>query len=100
MMQSSATQISDQELERIFFQCIQHAQHSELQRELRFYRESPVHMQGQPALRRRIDKMIYMKELEESKRQAEKALAEELSLKSFARKGAPAKEQKTKNPKA
>ena len=44
--------------------------------------------------------MIYMKELEESKRQAEKALAEELSLKSFARKGAPAKEQKTKNPKA
>ena len=41
-----------------------------------------------------------MKELEESKRQAEKALAEELSLKSFARKGAPAKEQKSKNPKA
>ena len=60
MMQSSATQISEQELERIFFQCVQHAQHSDLQHEIRFYRESPAHMQGQPALRRRIDKMIYI----------------------------------------
>ena len=59
----------------------------------RFYREGPAHTQTQANLRRRIDKMIYMRELEESKKQAEKALAEELSLKSFARKGAPAKQQ-------
>ena len=96
MMQSSATEIAEKELERLFYQSIQHAQHSELQHELRFYRESPSHMQGQPALRRRIDRMIYQKDVEESKRQAEKALTEELTLKPSARKGAPAKEQKGK----
>ena len=95
-MQASAAQISDTELERIFLQCVQHAQYPDLQHEVRFYREGPPHSQTQAALRRRIDKMLYMKEVEEARRAAEKALQDELSLKTFAKKGAAGKGQDPK----
>ena len=47
----------------------------------------------QAALRRRIDKMLYIKEVEESRQAAEKALRDELSLKTSAKKGAAGKGQ-------
>ena len=40
--------------------------------------------------------MLYIKEVEEAKKQAEKDLADELSLKSFAKKGVPGKSQNPK----
>ena len=54
MMQPTAHQVSQVDLERLFFEALQHCQYSDVQHELRFYKEGPMHQQTQADLRRRV----------------------------------------------
>ena len=96
MMQQSAALLSQSELERMFYESVQHAQYGDIQHEIRFYRESPIHTQTQAALRRRIDRVLYEKEVAESRKAAEKALHEQLSLHPSTKRGTPGKQQEPK----
>ena len=96
MMQQSAALLSQSELERMFYESVQHAEYGDIQHEIRFYRESPIHTQTQAALRRRIDRVLYEKEVAESRKAAEKALHEQLSLHPSTKRGIPGKQQEPK----
>ena len=96
MLQASAALLSQTDLERMFFESVQHSKFGDLQHEVRFYRESPAHAQTQAALRQRIDRMLYDKEVQESRRASEKALHEQLTLQAPSKKGAPGKTSEPK----
>ena len=77
MMQPTAHQVSQVDLERLFYEALEHCQYSEVQHELRFYKEGPM---PQSDLRRRIDKVLRTKEISESRKAHERSLNDALSL--------------------
>ena len=87
MSHSSAAEVGDSELQQLFLQCISHAEHEDLEHEIRFYRETPSSSQTLNALRRRVDKILHVEALEKAKQAAEVALREEFSLKPSASTG-------------
>ncbi len=80
MMEPTAHAVSQVDLERLFYEALEHCQFPDVQHELRFYKEQPEHMQTQPDLRRRIDKVLRKKEVSDSRKAHEKFLHDALSL--------------------
>ena len=80
MMQPTAHEVSQVDLERFFFEALEHCQYSEVQHELRFYKEGPMRQQTQSDLRRRIDRVLRTKEIAESRKTHERSLNDALSL--------------------
>ena len=68
MMEPSADAVSQQQLEKLFYESVEHCQYGEVQTELKFYKELPESQQSQSELRRRIDKVLRKKEALESRR--------------------------------
>ena len=94
MMQPSAHALSQTDMERLFFESVQHCQYADLQHEIRFYREGPMHSRTQAALRRRIDRVLFDKEVADSRKAAEKAMHESLSLNPTPKRGNAGKQPK------
>ena len=80
MMEPTAHAVSQVDLERLFYEALKHCQYSEVQHELRFYKEGPEHQQTQSDLRRRIDKVLRKSEVSDSRKAHERFLNDELSL--------------------
>ena len=80
MMEPTADAISQLDLERLFYECVEHCQYGEVQTEIKFYKELPESQQTQSELRRRIDKVLRKKEALESRKAHEKYLNDQLSL--------------------
>ena len=51
MMEPMAHAVSQVDLERLFYEALEHCQFPKVQHEIRFYKEQPEHMQTQPDLR-------------------------------------------------
>ena len=58
MLEPTASAVSQLDLERLFFESVEHCQYGEVQTEVKFYKELPESMQIQSELRRRIDKVL------------------------------------------
>ena len=74
MMEPTADAVSQQHLEKLFYECVEHCQYGEVQTEIKFYKELPESQQTQSELRRRIDKVLRKKEALESRKTREKYL--------------------------
>ncbi len=67
MLVPSADAVSQLDLERLFYESVEHCQYGEVQTEVKFYKELPESPQTQSELRRRIDKVLRKKEANESR---------------------------------
>ncbi len=98
MMEPSADAVSQQQLQKLFYESVEHCQYGEVQTEIKFYKELPESQQTQSELRRRIDKVLRKKEALESRKAHENYLNDQLSLGAPPHKqqrGNAAKEQRT-----
>ncbi len=80
MLEPTADAVSQRDLEKLFYESVEHCQYSEVQTEIKLYKELPESQQTQSELRRRIDKVLRKKEANDSRKAHEKYLNDLLSL--------------------
>ena len=72
MLEPTADAVSQRDLEKLFYESVEHCQYSEVQTEIKCYKELPESQQTQSELRRRMDKALRKKEASDSRKAHEK----------------------------